>query len=446
MDSPFNLPEVFLEHMKTMLTSDLDSFLQSLESLPPTSIRLNPKKRSEQFDNEEPVPWCRLGHYLKERPSFTFDPLFHAGAYYVQEASSMFIEQVWNAIPKTDSPLCVLDLCAAPGGKSTHLLSLLDKNSLLVSNEIIANRNAVLRENITKWGCPNSVVTQNKPEDFTKLASFFDVVFVDAPCSGEGMFRKDKNARAEWSEQNVAMCATRQTNIIEYAINCLKPGGFLVYSTCTFEPKENDNQIELALEKYGVKSIPLQFDGVQQTSFGLQFFPHKNKGEGFYIALMQKQESESSPHLQKTKKIHGTTDFNKVAAEYLDNASNFILLKKGTLIFALPKATYPWYQQVQSQLFVKQAGILLGENKGENFIPAHSLALSIHLNHTIPRIELTKDQAIAFLKCESVRIEHGKQGWAIVTFQNHALGWIKIMQNRNNNYYPKEWRILKDRA
>ncbi len=219
-------PEAFLSRMQALLNTEYPDFIKSLDTPAPTSIRLNPGKVSDAFVETDNIPWCNEGKYLAERPSFTFDPLFHAGAYYVQEASSMFLEEVWKQVNPENIPVRVLDLCAAPGGKSTHLLSLMSDDSLLVSNELIQARNKVLQQNILKWGNANCIVTQNKPDDFTALPDYFDVILIDAPCSGEGLFRKDKDAITEWSEKNVAMCAFRQKEILTSAMLCLKPGAF----------------------------------------------------------------------------------------------------------------------------------------------------------------------------------------------------------------------------
>ncbi|MBP7388863.1 MAG: hypothetical protein KA841_00585 [Chitinophagales bacterium] len=446
MSKQQTFPISFEEGMKKMLGENMPDFLNSLQETPPTSIRLNPRKRISKFNDEENLAWCSTGKYLPTRPSFTFDPLFHAGTYYVQEAASMFIEQVWKAINAEDKELRVLDMCAAPGGKSTHLLSLLKEDSLLVSNEMIPNRNAVLRENITKWGYANCIVTQNNPADFVKLGEYFDVILVDAPCSGEGMFRKDKNAIAEWSEKNVEQCSLRQHEILKSAVSVLKPGGYIIYSTCTFEYAENDAQIAFGINEMDMQPIVLDFPGVTKTKFGLQFFPHMNKGEGFFIALMRKPVNGIDTFNHGAKNFTSSADSLSVATTFIENPDAFVLLKRSELVFAIPKVVFQSYQWINSTLFVKQAGFLVGELKGKDFIPAHSMALSIYLNSTIPKIELDEVQSISFLKCESIKANCSIRGWAVVTFQNHPLGWIKVLDNRTNNYYPREWRILKDKA
>ncbi|MFM7078784.1 MAG: hypothetical protein ACKOYC_03220, partial [Bacteroidota bacterium] len=234
-----NLPDIFLQRMSQQLGADLQAFLDGFDAPVPVSVRLNPWKLLNAFNGSQPVPWCASGLYLKERISFTLDPLFHAGCYYVQEASSMFIEVAFKKYTKGNTPLRVLDLCSAPGGKSTHLMSLLAPGSLLVSNEPVPQRNSILRENLTKWGLDDVVVTQNDPKDFASLKHHFDVILVDAPCSGEGLFRKNHDTVIEWSESNLEMCSIRQQTILENVLPALKPNGLLIYSTCTYNEAEN---------------------------------------------------------------------------------------------------------------------------------------------------------------------------------------------------------------
>lgn len=436
-------PEAFISRMNKLLGNESEDFLKSLDTSSPVSVRINPYKPTTQFDNEESVTWCTRGKYLAERPSFTFDPLFHAGTYYVQEASSMFVEQVWNQIMEnetaTSKALNVLDMCAAPGGKSTHLLSLMNAHSLLVSNEVIPGRNNILQQNIVKWGTANCVVTQNIPIDFAKLENFFDVILIDAPCSGEGMFRKDKNAIAEWSEQNVEMCAVRQKDILQNAVACLKPGGYIIYSTCTFELIENDLQIAGS----GLTAVPIKTEnfGQQRMEYGYQFYPHQIKGEGFYIALLKKAgdwtPGNNRPDSSSAKQV------NPIALKYLQQPEGFNIFQKKDFLFAMPQSLFSDFRYLERFLYVRHAGVYLGTTKGKDFLPAHDLALSIHLQNDLPSIELTYNEAIAFLRCETPRIQSDLRGWCLATYQGQRLGWMKMMEGRFNNYMPKELRILK---
>src|SRR5687768_8055824 len=249
-------PQAFKKREQAHLGNQWDDFVNAHLQPSPISIRLNPHKLSSETLLPS-IPWTQYGKYLNDRPSFTLDPTFHGGKYYVQEASSMFLEQAFNQTTETTAPLDILDLCAAPGGKSTHLLSLMNQDSLLVSNEVIQSRAAILSENIQKWGYCNVAVTNNDPKDFQRLAGFFDVVVVDAPCSGEGLFRKDPTASKEWSEDAVALCSKRQQRILNDVWPALKTGGVLIYSTCTYNEMENEENLKMLRERYEPESISL---------------------------------------------------------------------------------------------------------------------------------------------------------------------------------------------
>jgi len=437
-------PEAFIKRIKVLLPQDFNAFIKTLDGPSPTSVRLNPSKKTNRFAEEEKMSWCAEGRYLQERPTFTFDPLFHAGAYYVQEASSMFLEEVWKQLNLPHQPLKILDLCAAPGGKSTHLLSLMNEQSFLVTNEIISNRNKILQQNIIKWGNANCLITQNKPEDFAALENYFDVILVDAPCSGEGLFRKDKNAVAEWSEKNVEICSIRQKDIVKHAAACLKPGGFIIYSTCTYEPVENDKSIDF-MQELGLHVIALnnsKFPEITKTKYGLQFYPHIVKGEGFYIAALQKKKDGAAY-------IHPPVNNKKIPAlsaafqTYLQLPEGFTELKKNDFIFALPHFMWADFAILEKRLYIRNAGLLMGHLKGQDFLPAHDLALSNHIRKDLPAFELTEEEAITYLRCETPKIKTDLLGWALATHKGLNLGWIKLIPGRFNNYFPKDWRILK---
>jgi NOL1/NOP2/fmu family ribosome biogenesis protein len=342
----------------------------------------------------------------------------------------------------------VLDLCAAPGGKSTHLLSLLEGRGVLISNEIIANRNATLRQNVTKWGAANSVVTQNDPKDFQRLEGLFDLIVVDAPCSGEGMFRKDNNAIAEWSQNNVETCIYRQEEILNAILPALKPGGFLIYSTCTFEPGENINRMEWLTKEYRMQCIsPSQVfeeNGVTTITsgeaFGYSFYPHKTNGEGFFIAALQKPLSDSD-----SKKIKSS-----VAEKVSPDILQWIKLTEANAIipfqeeYHLVSRKYASLKDVfRKSLRIKQEGTIVCTRKGKDLIPSPELAFSYFVADTVNRIEVSYDDAIRILKCENLHFTACERGWHLVTFQNLGLAWVKVMDNRTNNYYPNNWRILK---
>lgn len=447
------LPKQFEENIEPLVSNEWTSFVEALEEKSPTSIRLNPLKQNKFVQHDSPVLWSKSAYYLTERPEFIFDPLLHAGTYYVQEASSMFVEQAFDQHIKGD--IKALDLCAAPGGKSTHLLSLLTQQSLLVSNEVIKSRANILSENITKWGYPNVIVTNNDPADIGKLENIFDLILIDAPCSGEGMFRKDQQAIEEWSLANVQLCKERQQRIVANAWNALKPNGFLIYSTCTYNKDENENNIRWIEQTLGAKSLPIETpaewnitSSFDNDIFGYHFFPNKTKGEGFFISILQKNDAPISTNRQKNKK----TDKQKNATladaykDYLKNPSQFNFFAKNDRWFAFPKDLFDSFQYVSSHLRIVSGGVNLGEFKGSNFIPSHSLALSKELNQlAFNSYELQLTEAVKYLRNETfVLPPEIPKGYILMTYKGVPLGFIKNIGNRINNLYPSEWRIRKE--
>ncbi|TAE77194.1 MAG: rRNA methyltransferase [Bacteroidetes bacterium] len=387
---------------------------------------------------------------------FVADPLFHGGAYYVQEASSMFLEEVFNQVKsQIKSPLRVLDLCAAPGGKSTLLLSLLQDNDLLVANEIIKSRVNILQENIIKWGRSNVVVTNNDPEHFKGLKNYFDVIVVDAPCSGEGMFRKDKKAIDEWSEDHVKLCAIRQQRILADIMPALKPGGFIIYSTCTFNTTENEENVHWMSETFNLKPVQISLSketGIVESQswknkdlFAYRFYLHKVKGEGFFIACLQKHHQPEYATIKiKEPKI------NKPSAAQMEAIKPW--LHGDVLSFHLHQQTVYGYPTVllndmmylQTVLNNRIAGLNIGDLVKGKLVPNHQLALSVHLNPNIQAIEVDKESALKFLKKEVFAPPVNlPQDIYLVKYKSVGLGWVKVMANRINNYLPINWRILK---
>ena len=312
------LPPALVQSLQNVTGFNEPAFIaihQSGEQV--TSIRFNPAKtetqnREQAINNNEStgenstrhfplttrIPWSSNGHYLPSRPSFTFDPLFHAGLYYVQEASSMFLEQALKQTVDLSQPLRVLDLCAAPGGKSTLIQSLISKESLLVSNEVIKSRAVVLEENMIKWGSANVVITNNDPAHFARLENYFDVIVIDAPCSGSGLFRRDPEAINEWSENNVQLCSNRQQRIIADVWPALKQDGILVYSTCSYSAAEDEAILDWMMEGFTLEGVRLKVEPAWQIIetvsekhqlYGYRFYPDKLKGEGLFIAAVQKK-------------------------------------------------------------------------------------------------------------------------------------------------------------
>lgn len=434
-----------------------------------TSIRINPAKPmvggplsnggAERSDVRpslithrlSPVPWCASGYYLPQRPSFTFDPLFHAGCYYVQEASSMFLEQAFKQLLNLSAPLRVLDLCAAPGGKSTHIQSLVSRESLLVSNEVIKPRSLVLTDNVIKWGGTNVFVTANDPKAFQKLPGYFDAMVVDAPCSGSGLFRKDEEAIDEWSLNNVQLCSRRQQRILADALPCLKEEGLLVYSTCSYSVEEDEAVADWLVREMNMESLSLNlsgFDGIVETlspqtaSPGYRFYPDKLKGEGFFLACFRKKGSESTGKLRLSKPEAVSANEKKIAAGWVNTeALEFIRFRDS--VFVLPQALLNDFATLRPLLNLQYAGVHVGEAMKEKLVPHHALAQSLIVNKNVPAVELDYDDAIRYLQRAELRFVPPATGWGLARYEGRNLGWLNVLKNRVNNYYPKELRILK---
>lgn len=440
-----NWPEDFLQRMKEVFGNEYNDFIAGLSEPSPISIRKNPFKQSGKFLEEESIPWSSEGVYLKERPSFTLDPLFHAGSYYVQEAGSQFLEQLFlQAKAEFDEPI-VLDLCAAPGGKSTHLLSLMNNAGLLVSNEIISSRNKILQQNISKWGCVNSIVIQNSTEHFSRLPEFFDIIVVDAPCSGEGLFRRDPEAANEWSLTAVDNCAIRQRSILSDIQNSLKPGGFLIYSTCTYEPSENQSQINQLVNDFGYtlcNDVHADY-GIVQSEVGYHFYPYKVRSEGFFVSMLRKPFSDNGHHLREEKIRNSDKSAIQILQKYFENAEDLLPFIKDDRVYALPKKFYTHFFLLNKNLFIRQAGIFAGTIKGKDFLPSQELALANSLKKEFPVVDVDLQTALTFLRCDLISLPDSKLGWTLISFEGFILGWVKVLDRRVNNYYPKEWRIFK---
>ena len=446
------LPFDFITRTRALLGEEYDKLETALQADVPVSIRINPFKGLQSLDYPK-VGWCENGYYLPERLSFTFDPLFHAGAYYVQEASSMFLEQAVRSL--VSEPVICLDLCAAPGGKSTHLLSLLPEGSLLVSNEVIKSRSVILAENIAKWGNPNHIVINNDPEEIGRLTHLFDVVVADVPCSGEGMFRKDTDSTGEWSVANVQLCASRQRRILHDIWETLKPGGILIYSTCTYNTEEDEDNIHYIVEEWGAEPLSIPLDENWNITGALKynhpvyrFFPHKTKGEGFFLAALRKPEGdvESYKGKSKNKKAKGkpVTQFPEVVRGWLMQPEAFHFeVRDAVFLQAFPARYWETCQLLSSELRVLSSGIMLGELKGKDIVPNQILAFSNVLNRSaFQKVELSWDDAIRFLKKEALILPADlPKGYVLVTYKQQPLGFVKHLGNRSNNLYPQEWRI-----
>ena len=441
------LPESFEVRMKSILGSEFPSFRNSLNAQVNHSVRINPKK-IKKVPNLNCVPHCSTGYYLTQRPIYTLDPLFHAGAYYVQESSSMFLEQF--ILQSDKKSLRILDLCASPGGKSTHLSSLLPDDCLLVSNEVIHSRALVLSENLKKWGNPNVIVTCNDPRDFSRLPGFFDIIVVDAPCSGEGLFRRDASAIEEWSLSNADHCAQRQKRILADVWPALAQGGMLIYSTCTFNPAENEDTIKWLSEFTSIEPVKLQLpddwniDITDAAGFPCyRFYPHRVKGEGFFTAAVRKMEPSESKWNMKTKlSLTLASKSEQIILNRTIKDLSLSLMKFENDFLAWPTALLSEFDQVKNNLRIVHAGVKAGEIIRDVFIPAHELAISNICNEQqFPQVDLTLEQALLYLKKDDFQLFFVERGWNLLTYKDIPLGWAKNIGNRFNNIYPKEWRI-----
>ena len=452
------IPPALLDSLRDVNGFDEKAFIaihQSGEQI--TSVRLNPLKfdgRHSSFCIDRKVPWSTNGFYLTERPSFTSDPLFHAGAYYVQEASSMFLEEVVKQTCDLSTPLKILDLCAAPGGKTTLLQSLISAESLLVSNEVIKARVNILSENCTKWGGANVVVTNNDPKDFQRLPGFFDVIVVDAPCSGSGLFRKDPKAINEWSINNVALCSQRQQRILSDILPSLKPGGILIYSTCSYSTAEDEAICDwlsgFSNQLAGVSlQLSIEWNIVETTSpihnvCGYRFYPDKLKGEGFFIAAFKKENIATGIKeiRLKNKPIMAGKPEMEVIQPMVKNAGSLSFFKWQDDIIAVSAAVLNDVFILQSVLYLKKAGVSIGKIIRNELIPDHAFALSDLVAADVVAFETDLATALQYLRRNDIDVQTKYKGWALIKYKHAALGWIKVLPNRINNYYPKEWRIL----
>ena len=415
------LPTAFEVYTKQLFGEKrYNIFFKSLQQSSSVSIRLNPFKSSEttQIANRyEPIPiaWCKEGFYLNVRPNFTFDPLFHAGAYYVQEASSMFLSHVLRHLVR--KPVALLDLCAAPGGKTTCARTAIKEGSIVFSNEPINKRAQILAENVQKFGHSDVVVTNNYPMDYKKSKLEFDVIVADVPCSGEGMFRKDPQAISEWSEQNVVNCRQLQRSIIADIWENLKPGGLLIYSTCTFNALENEENVAWILNEYDAQLLEVPTEKTWNITGSLinnplgedkpfpvyRFIPGFTQGEGLFMAIIKK----------------GGTSINLEP-----NAEKLVA-------------------EANKKLKIMAHGVKQGIIKGKKIIPDHSLALAINGDRSsYPNVEIDYETAIKYLRHEAIMLSAVvPKGIVTLTYRGHAIGFANNLGNHANNLYPQEWRI-----
>lgn len=434
---------------------NLDEFIKIHEkSSEKTSIRINPKKFSDadflNYDISARISHNKCGYHLNNRPSFIRDPLWHAGAFYVQESSSMYIGNlIAQIIEKKDnhSSLKILDLCASPGGKSTDVVSHIRPQDLLISNEIHPLRSEILYENSVKWGHDNVWVTNNQPSDFSLTKSFFDIIIIDAPCSGSGMWRKDNESIREWSIDNVNMCALRQKKILNDIIPALAHEGIIIYSTCSYSIEENEDIIRHIADEYNITDVNFDIDNrnciksITSDSHISTYrcAPWHSEGEGFFFSAFQFSNNDSHYKNKSKNKLKIITpplvdpiedrifiELNKDSFNFIHNShdENYMILSQN------------------KKIKFKKIGTKIGEMIQRQFIPDHEWILSIHAhNIDYPTIELNLEDSLQYLRRESVQIDSDEKGWKIISYNKHNLGLIKALGNRTNNYYPKNWRI-----
>lgn len=435
-EAPF--PPAFLERLTGMPGAEPEALVKALDAVPPVSIRLNPLKPFPiQADQ---VPWCTQGRYLPERPSFTLDPLLHAGAYYVQEAASMLLEQAVLASGAMQRDTLALDLCGAPGGKTTHLLSLLTPGSLVIANEVEPGRRRILAENCWKWGAPNVAIAGSDPAALEDLSGIFDLIVVDAPCSGEGLFRRDPFARRQWSPQLVQQCAAVQQRIVEQAWDALAPGGTIIYSTCTWELEEDEARMAQLLA-LGAEPLPLPISAAwgvvpseRDGAIAYRCYPHRLQGEGFFLFAARKPGQLPSRDARPV--IHRTDP-----PPWIDQQACLSLVERAGIRYARPAAWAAALDRIAGALALEAPGIPVAERKGDGWVPHAAAALSaLRAADHRPVLDLSLPEALAYLRGAALSAADA-QGTALVRHRGLGLGWAQGAGRRWNNRWPSPWRI-----
>ena len=449
------LPTAFVERMRRELgAEEAEQLLVSLDTPPAVAVRLNGAKCGARWQDAEPIAWCREGRRLAERPSFTLDVAFHAGAYYVQEAASQFIAHIVEGEELEGKR--VLDMCAAPGGKTTIYASAVGRDGLVVANEYVRSRANVLADNVRKWGLGNVLVTNNAPEHIAAYRGWFDVVAVDAPCSGEGMFRKEEVARADWSEEAVRMCAERQMSILREAWQSLREGGLLIYSTCTFNRDEDEGVLNALIEEVGeglTESREIEVDdtwgvvcgrvGVFQT---FRFFPHRTGSEGLFVAVARKAEAttQRTPKARKQIMKSVAKGCDEELRRWVSSPAEMTFAEVGDMIYGYRKSQYKAVQALSEGLTAIYSGVAMGQIFKNKLKPDGALAFFVGLNReALPACEVTSEEALQFLRKQDMAAGVFEEGLNLVLYESRALGFVKRVGGRVNNMYSSSLRILK---
>ena len=441
-----NLPEAFIEQLRGLLPDEWEALADAITSSEPSvAVRVNTARGADVPDGARGVPWCGQGYYLDNRPPFTFDTDWHAGRYYVQDASSMFIAHVIGSL--IHEPVRYLDLCAAPGGKTTAAIQALPKGSMTVANEIVPPRARVLADNVIRWGHPRCVVTSNAPAQVGKLTHFFDVIAADVPCSGEGMMRKDDEAVAQWSPALVEQCAQRQREILTDVWPALRPGGLLIYSTCTYNRQENEQMADFIMRELGATPLEVPVEpswnihpAIGSDCHGYRFMPHRVDGEGLFMAVFRKDGD--APRQDIRIKEKNTKKADEIGKNWLNSPNDYVIGQQGDLSIAVPMDIRSEVAALRASLNVLHTGVELATVMGRKTVPHPALAMSLARSaDAFPVCEVDYPAALRYLRGESITVD-GPRGYVLVAHAGAVLGFANNLGNRANNLYPKSQRIL----
>lgn len=448
-----NIPVEILNDLKSIIPNELNEFELAHQRLPQRSLRFNNfkiKAENADIDLSRKVPWAQGAYYVSSDFKAVLDPQWHAGCFYMQEASSMFLEQILEQLHVSEKQQLILDLCASPGGKATHISALMHPDSVLIANEVIAKRVNGLRENLLKWGKANTWISNSDAVHFRKCGSIVDILLVDAPCSGSGLFRKDKAALEHWNEHQVQHCGLRQERILEDILPVLKSNAYLIYSTCSFSTRENEEILDYLIENQGLLTVDITIDpswGVVRTisekhkGIGYRFLPHRLKGEGFFIAVLQKARKEALIDKPKERK-KGVEKVMPTLPNYI-RTEGYHIQERGDELFAFRNTQFQCYRSLKQNVKMVHAGIHLGKFVHKKFIPSHDVALSEILNlELVPKIEVGKEDALKYLSKLDFELSSAPLGYVLIMYKKTPLGWVNNLKGRFNNYYPSNYRIM----
>ena len=450
------LPVAFTERMRKQLgAEEAERLFAALDGVSPVAVRLNPAKCGDEgvWSDGEAIAWSRNGRKLKERPSFTLDTAFHAGAYYVQEAASQFIDYILAGEDLQGKR--VLDMCSAPGGKTTIYSTAVGEDGLVVANEYVRARANVLADNVRKWGMGNVLVTNNAPEHISPFEGWFDLVAVDAPCSGEGMFRKEEVARQDWSEDAVRMCAQRQLSIVREAWQTLKNGGLFIYSTCTFNDDEDEGVLHTFIEEMGEVFEPSQRVDIKEQ-WGIvrgevgafqtfRFFPHNTDSEGLFVAVARKAEPTTQRTPKARKKVMQEVDKSsrKELSRWLKESEQHTFAMVADTIYAYRTEQFKAVQALSEGLTAIYSGVAMGQIFKGKLKPDWALSQYVGLDRKSVAVEeLDEERALDYLRKKDIAVGDMAEGMNLVTHKDRALGFVKRIGARCNNLYPNSLKIL----